>query len=148
MPKIRIEPQTVLLTLGQAATFHAIDDAGQGVAVSWSLNPPTSNFATPAAGTAAPSATYVAPPIVATAQTIAVIASANADSASATIYLTPDAISIVPAKADLQAGQQQEFVAIVAGAAPVTTAPIPPGAMPAATAPTPSSSVPVKVTWI
>jgi hypothetical protein len=134
MPKIRIEPQTVLLTSGQAATFHAIDDADQGVPVSWSLNPQTSNFATPAAGTAAPAATYVAPPIVATAQTIAVIASGNNDSASATISLTPDAISIVPAQADLKADQLQQFIAIVAGSAPVTAAP--------------SGAPAGKVTWI
>jgi hypothetical protein len=127
MPKIRIEPQTVLLTSGQAATFHAIDDAGQGVAVSWSLNPQTTNFATPAAGTAAPSATYVGPPIVATAQTIAVIASGNNDSASATISLTPDAISIVPAQADLKADQLQQFIVIVAGAPPATATPLPSG---------------------
>lgn len=136
MPKISIEPRTVLLTAGQAATFRAIADEGQGVPVSWSLNPPIGSFATPTGNTQVPSATYVAPPIVATAQTIAVIASGNNDSASASISLTPDAISIVPAQAELNAGERQEFIAIVAGAPAGTAAPLP------------SGSAPGKVSWI
>jgi hypothetical protein len=137
MPKVSIEPQEVLLTSGQAATFHAIDTP-RGAPVSWSLNPPSGSgtLAPPAGNTPTPSATFVAPLIVSTAQTIAVIASVNSDSASATIYLIPDAISIVPAKADLQAGQRQEFIAIVAGAAP------------APASPTASGPPPGKVSWI
>jgi hypothetical protein len=113
---ISIDPQAVLLTSGQAATFHATVDAATKP-VSWRLNPQITIFATPEVNTQAPSATFVAPP-VSTAQTITVIASVNDDSASATIYLTPDAISIVPAKADLQAGESQQFTDKVAGAAP------------------------------
>lgn len=123
MPQLNVKPQTVLLTSGQATTFEATNDAGQPVSVGWSLNPPIGNFASPAGNTKAPSATYVAPPVVAAAQTVAVIADGNNDSASATICLTPYAISIVPAKVDLKAGQEQKFVAIVAGASPGAGAP-------------------------
>lgn len=115
MSKLNIAPQAVLLTSGQAATFEATNDGGQPVSVGWSLNPPIGSFASPAGSTPSPSATYVAPPILAAAQTIAVIASENGDSASATITLTPDAISIVPVRVDLKAEQEQKFVAIVAG---------------------------------
>jgi hypothetical protein len=125
MPNVNITPQTVLLTSGQAVTFKATDSGGQAIAVGWSLNPPIGILVTAAGGNAgnaavstpAPSATYVAPPVVASAQAIAVIAASAAnDSASATISLTPDAISIVPAKADLKANEEQQFIAIVAGA--------------------------------
>jgi hypothetical protein len=107
--------------------------------VSWGLNPPIGALVTAAGGNAAntaftgaaPSATYVAPPVVASAQTIAVIAASTAnDSASATISLTPDAIAIVPAKTDLKANEEQQFIAIVAGA------------------PGPDGNPPEKVTWI
>jgi hypothetical protein len=103
------------------------------------LNPPIGALVTAAGGNAAntaftgaaPSATYVAPPVVASAQTIAVIAASTAnDSASATISLTPDAIAIVPAKTDLKANEEQQFIAIVAGA------------------PGPDGNPPEKVTWI
>jgi hypothetical protein len=124
MPNVNITPQTVLLTAGQAITFKAADSTGQPVSLSWSLNPPIGalvtaggNAANAAANTPGPSATYIAPPVVASAQTIAVIAASTAnDSASATISLTPDAIAIVPAKADLKANEEQQFIAIVAGA--------------------------------
>lgn len=107
--------------------------------MSWGLNPPIGALVTAAGGNAAntaftgaaPSATYVAPPVVASAQTIAVIAASTAnDSASATISLTPDAIAIVPAKTDLKANEEQQFIAIVAGA------------------PGPDGNPPEKVTWI
>lgn len=103
------------------------------------MNPPIGALVTAAGGNAAntaftgaaPSATYVAPPVVASAQTIAVIAASTAnDSASATISLTPDAIAIVPAKTDLKANEEQQFIAIVAGA------------------PGPDGNPPEKVTWI
>ncbi len=127
MASLKITPQTVLLTSGQAVTFQATDANGQPVAVSWSLNPPIGALVTPVAPAAGnvpapaiaspvPSVTYVAPPLVAAAQTIALIASTADDSASATIALTPDAIAIVPAKVDLKADQTQQFVAIVAAA--------------------------------
>ena len=120
MANVNITPQTVLLTSGQAVPFEATGAGGQPVSVNWSLNPPT-----PASGSLvilrspvaqALSATYVAPPLVAAAQTVAVIASTTTDSATATISLTPDAVAIVPAKVDLKAGEEQKFVAIVAGA--------------------------------
>ena len=119
MANVNITPQTVLLTSGQAVPFEATGAGGQPVSVNWSLNPPTpasGSLVTPVAGAQALSATYVAPPLVAAAQTVAVIASTTTDSATATISLTPDAVAIVPAKVDLKAGEEQKFVAIVAGA--------------------------------
>ncbi len=47
MPNVNITPQTVLLTSSQAATFEATDGNGQPLSVSWSLNPPIGNLATP-----------------------------------------------------------------------------------------------------
>jgi hypothetical protein len=132
MPSINIKPQTVLLTSGQAVTFEATNGAGQSVAVSWSLSPQVGNLVSPASGSVVPpgaatatqalSATYIAPLLVSSAQTTAVIASTANDSASATISLTPDAITIVPAKTDLNADQSQQFIAIVAGAPSPTEA--------------------------
>jgi hypothetical protein len=139
MPNVNITPQTVLLTSGQAVTFEATDSTGHPISVSWGLNPPIGALVTAAGGnaantavtSAAPSATYVAPPVVASAQTIAVIAASTAnDSASATISLTSETITIVPAKVDLKAEQEQQFLAIVAGA------------------PGPDGNPPEKVTWI
>jgi len=112
MPEINIKPQTVLLTSGQAVTFVATED------VFWNLTPHMGTFAPDSVNTAqspSASATYVAPPVAA-AQTIAVIASKGNDSASATISLIPDAISIVPTKVDLKANETQRFNATVAGA--------------------------------
>jgi hypothetical protein len=128
MSNVSIIPRRVLLTSGHAVTFEATDVEGNPVPVSWSLNPVVGGLVTVVAGNVVPlaaggqisSVTYVAPQGVTTALTIALIASTDHDSASAMISLTPDAITIVPEKADLNASQEQEFVAIVAGA-PVAT---------------------------
>jgi hypothetical protein len=113
VPTIKIDPQTVLLTSGQAVTFTASEP------VSWSLSPPIGSLVVPGPNAAAAgptaSATYIALPLVASAQTIAVIASTASDSASATISLTPDSIAIIPAKVDLKPGDKQIFTAITAG---------------------------------
>jgi hypothetical protein len=119
MSNVNITPQTVLLTSGQAVTFEATNATGQTVAVSWRLEPtaPASGtLVTPASGgagvaTQSPSATYVAPQPLSGARTIAVIASTATDSASATIFLTP--IAIVPARAQLQTDQSQQFIPVV-----------------------------------
>lgn len=130
MPNLNITPQTVLLTSGQAVTFAATNADGQPVSASWSLNPPaigtlvttatggSSVTPAPAVGAPAASVTYVAPQVVSSAQTVAMIASTASGSASATISLTP--IAIVPAQADLKAGQLQPFQ--------VVFAPVPAGA--------------------
>jgi hypothetical protein len=124
MSNVTIAPHAVLLTSGQAVTFEATNSDAQPIPVNWSLNPPIGTLVTPgsgnlailAAGPATPSATYIAPPLVASAQTIAVLASTVNDSASAAISLTSDTIAIVPVRVDLKAEQEQQFVAIVAGA--------------------------------
>lgn len=137
MPDINIKPQAVLLTSGQAVTFRATVAGGEqpgalnqaadatlaaGVNdVKWNLTPPFGTFAPQSVVDQTPSASaiYVAPQVDA-ARTIAVIASKGSDSASATISLTPDAISIVPAKVELKAEQSQQFNATVAGVPDVT----------------------------
>ena len=132
MPKLTIRPSSVLLTSGQAATFEAVDDAGKSVEVAWSVSPAigtlitatpaalataTSATTTPATAPANPrisSATYVAP-LVTAGQMVAIIASGDTDSGSATVSLTPDPITIIPAKVELKPDQSQQFVAVVAG---------------------------------
>ncbi len=142
MPKVSIRPHAVLLTSGQAATFEAVDDAGNPIQVTWSLNPSDGgSLATPGSNNQGASATYVAP-LVPTARTIALIAIGNNDSASATVSLTPDAISIVPASVDLKSGQVQQFKAIVAGAPMLAAAPMP------AAAPAQAGTPLGDVTWI
>ncbi len=150
MANLNIAPQSVLLTSGQAVTFQATNNAGQAVPVNWSLSPsigalitptgtgavvPAAAAVAPAIGAGVPSTTYVAPPLISGAQMIAVVASTADDSASATISLTPDAIVIVPAKADLKAHQQQRFIAMVA------VAPTQPGVPPPA-------AFPEEITWV
>jgi hypothetical protein len=129
MSNLNIIPQRILLTSGHAVTFEATDAEGKPASVNWSWNPTVGSLMTVSAGNvvplsagspATPSATYVAPQGVANAVTVAVIASTEQDSASTMIALTPDAITIVPQRVDLEAGQEQQFIAIVA-AAPVAT---------------------------
>ena len=143
MANVKITPQTVLLTSGQAATFTATDATGQAVEVDWNLTPVVGSFVVPATGTLAASikassAVYVAIPLVGSAQTVTVIAALPAGdvSGNATICLTPDAVVITPAKVDLRAGQSQEFVAIVAGA------PANPALPPAPAPPQPAAGMP------
>jgi hypothetical protein len=137
MPDINIKPQAVLLTSGQAVTFRATVAGGEQPGalnqaadatlaagandVKWNLTPPFGTLAPQSVVDQTPSASaiYVAPQVDA-ARTIAVIASKGNDSASATISLTPDAISIVPAKVELKAEQSQQFNATVAGVPDVT----------------------------
>jgi len=132
VPKLTIRPSSVLLTSGQATTFEAIDDSGKPTAVAWSVSPAVGTLitatpatlatatstattaATPPANPRVSSATYVAP-LITSAQMIAVIASGDTDSGSATVSLTPDAISVIPTKVDLKPNQSQQFVAVVAG---------------------------------
>ena len=58
-----------------------------------------------------------APSVIQTAQTVAVTATSDTETASVTISLTPDAISIVPAGVNLHARQKQRFAAMVASGA-------------------------------
>jgi hypothetical protein len=133
---MNITPQNVVLTSGQGVTFEATDATGQPVAVSWNVNPAKGSLVTPAADANTPtrSATYLAPPLVSVAETIVLIVKSTDDSASATISLTPDYISVFPPKVDLRIGQSQKFDAHVAGApsaprpAPPVQAPPPPPA--------------------
>jgi hypothetical protein len=130
MPSFTITPQSVLLTAGQAVTFHfhatGPDSDHKPVLANWSLNPPVVPGLT-APTTGVSSVTFVAPQTVAT-QTLAVIASTVPDpadsqnlySANASISLTPDAITIVPAKVELRSGEQQKFLAIVPEAPPAS----------------------------
>lgn len=126
MPKLTISPSSVLLTSGQAATFEAVDDKGNAVPVSWDFNPAIGSLSSPKApptntpgGSAgatqpAPSATYIAP-LGASSQMVSIIANSADASGSATVCLTPDAMSIIPLKVELKPNQEQQFVAIVAG---------------------------------
>jgi len=116
MANLNITPSSALLIAGQALTLQATDDSSKPVSVIWTLTPPLGSLVTvpPTGGnpTAAPSATYIAPSIVQTSQTVAITATSSIDTASVTLALTPNAISIVPATVCLHAGQPQQFEAI------------------------------------
>ncbi|HXJ90913.1 MAG TPA: hypothetical protein VMS18_29160 [Candidatus Binatia bacterium] len=130
MPKLTIRPSSVLLTSGQAATFEAVDEKDNAVAVSWDLSPAIGSLSFPKApplpnvpgagatqaapAIGSPSATYIAP-LGASSQMVSIIANSTEASGSATICLTADAMSIIPVKVELKPNQQQQFVAIVAG---------------------------------
>ena len=111
---LRIVPQTVLLTSGQAVTFQTTDEQGNPVSVRWTSSPEGAGTIQPPSPAEVPSATFVAPTGISD-QTVAVIASTDKDTASAVVSITPTAISIVPAEVELMPGQQQKFIAIVAG---------------------------------
>ena len=116
MSNLNITPQRVLLSSGQAVTFHATNSAGDSVPVTWSHSPSIGGFS-PAPPTApSRSVTYVAPLGQTSALTIALVANAGDEYASATIDLTPYAVVVVPDKVELKAGQSQKFVAVVEGA--------------------------------
>jgi hypothetical protein len=124
MPKLIITPQSVLLTSGQAVTFEVSDGTGVAPKVSWNLSPQVGKFVVqdtsasgmPGASATYSSITYAAPAILTGAQSIAIVATTDADSASAAVSLTPDAITIVPATVDIEEGESQQFEAIVAPA--------------------------------
>jgi hypothetical protein len=125
MPNLKITPASALVTAGQAVTFQATVD-NQAASVTWNLTPQVGSLfpavpavAVQAQGAAATgplssSVTYVAPSSVPSAQTVAVTATLPTESASVTVSLTPDAISIVPASVELHAKQPQKFIAMVA----------------------------------
>jgi hypothetical protein len=123
MPNLNIAPLTVLLSPGSAVTFHATTaDAGNNIVasnVNWTA-PPTGmlyvggvQVPPGAASDPASSATFMSPTVIAAGQNIALIASSGADSASATIALTPNVVSVIPAEATLNAGKSQTFTALV-----------------------------------
>lgn len=123
MSTLTIKPEAVLLTSGQSATFQAFEgENGIPVEVTWSLSPGAVGGLEPDDGKPRSSAVYVAP-VVTSAQTVAIVArQGEADSATATINLTPNAITILPSLAELSTRQRQEFRAIVAGSpAPALT---------------------------
>jgi len=123
MPNLNLSPLTVLLSPGNAVTLHATTvDAGNNTVVA------NVNWTAPATGLLyvsgaqvdlgaasgpASSATFVAPAVIAAPQSIALIAASGSDSASATIALTPDVVSVVPAEVNLNAGKTQTFTAMV-----------------------------------
>src|SRR5271165_531398 len=102
---MNITPEGVVLTSGQGATFEARSSDGQSLKAIWTYSPAMGNLIplptdppTPAA-----SVTYVAVSPVPTAATVVLIARAGDDSASATIDLTLDSVTVIPAKVDLKA---------------------------------------------
>jgi len=121
MLKLQIVQGSALLTAGQAVTLQAVDGDNHEVNVSWSLTPDLGTLVKalppPGAGQeqGSSSATYVAPSIVQAAQSVAVTAISVSETASVTIAISPDAITIVPQTVVLHSKQTQKFVAIVAG---------------------------------
>jgi hypothetical protein len=118
MPKISIEPASVLVAPGQSVVFTAQDDSRVPCEVTWRLDPGTGTVAAPGgqpgSTTQGKTAVY-APPIIQAARILTLIAETADASATATISLTPDLITIVPGDVELGADQVQEFRALVAG---------------------------------
>lgn len=115
MPNLKINPPSVLLAPGQSVRFTVTDDTNTPIPAKWTLNPQSSPGSVAASpDTSTPSVTFVASPVPQPAQTIAIIATTDTDSASATISLTPDPISIIPGSVDLKINDRQQFIAIVA----------------------------------
>jgi hypothetical protein len=123
VPDLNITPLTVLLSPGSAITLRATaadaDNNTAAASVNWTA-PPTgllyvagAQVAPGGASSPASSATFVAPLVIAAAQSIALIAASAADSVSATIALTPDVVSVIPAEVNLNVGKTQTFTALV-----------------------------------
>jgi hypothetical protein len=123
MPNLDITPLSVLLGPGSAVTLRAatVDAENEPVAASVNWTAPATGLlyvgstqvASGAVSDPASSATFVAPTVVERPQTIALVAASGADSASATVALTPNVVSVVPAQVNLNAGEKQSFRALV-----------------------------------
>jgi hypothetical protein len=111
---VNITPQNVLLTGTQSVTFEATDAQGNSLPVTWTLTPAAVGTIAPAGGPFA-SITYNAPQQISDAQTLTISAIAAGGSASATIFLTPIVVEIIPAAVELRETQVQQFNASVAG---------------------------------
>jgi uncharacterized protein (TIGR03437 family) len=124
-----LHAQGVLVTLSttanslqgnQTATLTALVTGNADTAVTWNV---------PSAGTLGPAVvgtggittnTYKAPPLISSHQTITITATSHADptqAASVQIQLTPIAVTILvsPSSVTLNAGQTQQFSAVVTG---------------------------------
>lgn len=106
---ITLSPASSSLLGGQSTTLQPTVTGSSNTAVTWSFSP--------AIGTLTNGA-YQAPAIIASAQNVTVTATSVADptkSASASIALTPIAVTVGPSMATLNAGQSQTFQASVTG---------------------------------
>lgn len=121
MANLSITPLSALLAPGQAVTFQVVDASNNPVSANWNLIPAVGSLQLPDGGVVSAAATsviYIAPQVIQAAQTIALIAGLGNDSGTVSISLTPDEVSVVPARAELKAGESQQFLVLVAGAQP------------------------------
>jgi hypothetical protein len=114
-PSVSIAPATVNLAGGESRQFSASITNLQDSRVLWSVSPTI--------GSISVTGLYTAPAVIAAAQTVSVKATSVADpsrSAVSTVTLLPPPpvmVSVSPPTSSLQAGQQQQFTAAVAGTA-------------------------------
>ncbi|MBS1824099.1 MAG: IPT/TIG domain-containing protein [Acidobacteria bacterium] len=108
---VSVNPGSVGLSAQQSQQFTAAVTGSPNTSVNWSMNP--------SVGTLSFSGLYTAPASIASQQTVQVMATSVADptrSAVATITLNPPVnVSVNPASASLNAGQNQQFTAAVTG---------------------------------
>ncbi len=114
MAKVNITPQNIQLTEMKSAAIACQDELGQPLQATWAIAPAGIGTLTPV-GVLSPSVTYTAPQQISTAQTVVVTATVGTDNSSATVFLTPITVQIVPAAVQLKPTQPQQFTAIVAG---------------------------------
>jgi len=114
IPRVTITPQNISLTETTSATFRAYDDQGAPVSAIWTITPPAIGTVTPA-GAAIASVTYTSPLQISGPQAVTITAAASGASASASVFLTPSSVQIVPVSVQLKRNQTQQFIAIVSG---------------------------------
>ena len=106
---VSVNPATASLGGGQTTHFAATVSGSTNGAVTWSINPPVGVIANGA---------YTAPAVIASQQAVTVTAISLADptkAASATVSLTPVAVTVGPSTVSLGLGSSASFAASVAG---------------------------------
>ena len=122
--QVLVSVQTSALTLqgNQTATLTALVTGAANTAVTWSFSPNVGSLG-PASGPSAggiSTNTYKAPSVISSRQTITITATSVADgitAASVQIQLQPIAVTVLvnPSSVTLNAGQTQQFSAVVTG---------------------------------
>ncbi len=108
---VGVSPQSATLTISQSTQFAATVTGSANTFVTWSMNPSVGTLS---------NGLYTAPSVINTAQPVVITATSIADptkSASATVQLTPNGVSIgvSPQSANLKALQTAQFAANVTG---------------------------------
>ena len=115
---VSVSPASANLIAGAQQQFSAVVQNSANPSVTWNLA--GSGCSGAACGSISPSGVYTAPTPIPSATAVSVIATAGADptkSGSATANLMPVSVSVSPPSANLIAGAQQQFNAVVQNSA-------------------------------